>query len=86
MTMYSGGDSARFVVLGGFAEVSASGLIVLADIASTLEEIDRELVASQIRELEEGIAQMEQGNGLDRAIMRLDHFKTVQQELTLTGM
>ena len=33
LTVFSGGNAQKIVVLGGFAEVSAQGLTVLADVA-----------------------------------------------------
>src|ERR1700716_3413320 len=41
MTVYAGGEQTRLVVLGGFAEVGPDGLTVLADVATTLAEVDR---------------------------------------------
>ena len=41
LTVYAGGGAQKIVVLGGFAEVSAKGLTVLADVAEAVEDIDR---------------------------------------------
>src|ERR1700709_35684 len=41
MTVYSGGEQTKLVVLGGFAEVGPDGLTVLADVATSLAELDR---------------------------------------------
>ncbi|MBZ0139982.1 MAG: F0F1 ATP synthase subunit epsilon [Pseudorhodoplanes sp.] len=86
LTVKTGGSEQKIVVLGGFAEVSARGLTVLADIASSVEELDRAVLAAQIKAAEERIAQMEQGSALDKEIWRLDHFKTVQMQLTGSAM
>ena len=40
LTVHAGGGSERIVVLGGFVEVSAEGLTVLADVATSVEDID----------------------------------------------
>jgi len=75
------------VVLGGFAEVSADGkLTVLADLADSVEEFDREVLAERISAQEEKIKGMEPGNALDRAIERLDHFKLIDQHLQGTAL
>ena len=51
----------KFVVLGGFAEVSAQGaLTVLAEVAATLEDFDRAALAARIAEMEENVKAMEQ--------------------------
>ncbi len=42
LTVHGAGGAQKIVVLGGFAEVSAEGLTVLADVAEAVEDIDRE--------------------------------------------
>jgi F-type H+-transporting ATPase subunit epsilon len=86
MTVTAGGKQEKIVVLGGIAEVSASGLTVLADVATSVDEIDRAAFAKTIAEMEKGVAQVAQGSLLDREISRLDHFKTIQQQLNSTAM
>jgi F-type H+-transporting ATPase subunit epsilon len=77
----------NMVVLGGFAEVSADGkLTVLADLADSVEDFNRETLAERITAQEEKIKGMEAGNALDRAIEKLDHFKQVDQHLQGTAM
>ena len=87
MTVYAGGNAQRMVVLGGFAEVSADGkLTVLADLADSVEDFNRDVLAERIAAQEEKIKEMESGNALDRAIERLDHFKQVDQHLQGTAL
>ena len=86
LTIFANGAQQRIVVLGGFAEVSAQGLTVLADVATSVEELDRAALGAHIAEMAENIKTMEQGSGLDRAIQRLDHFKQVNSHLTGTAM
>jgi F-type H+-transporting ATPase subunit epsilon len=86
LTVQGAGGEQKIVILGGFAEVSAQGLTVLADVAETVADIDRAIVANQISEMEKRIAQMEPGSELDRAITRLDHFKEVDRHLTGTAI
>jgi F-type H+-transporting ATPase subunit epsilon len=77
----------NMVVLGGFAEVSADGkLTVLADLADSLEDFNRDVLAERISAQEEKIKAMESGNALDRAIERLDHFKQVDHHLQGTAL
>jgi F-type H+-transporting ATPase subunit epsilon len=85
LTVTSGGSKQKIIVLGGLAEVSAKGLTVLADVATSLEEIDRVEFAETISEMEAKLSQKE-GSELDREIERLDHFKNIQQELDTTAM
>jgi F-type H+-transporting ATPase subunit epsilon len=86
LTVQAGGKEQKIVVLGGFAEVSAKGLTVLADVATAIEDIDPAAITAHIKQIEDKVAQMEQGSALDKEIWRLDHFRTVQQHLTGTAM
>ena len=87
MTVYVNGQAQRMVVLGGFAEVSADGkLIVLADLADSVEDFDRAVLAERISAQEEKVKETEPGSALDKAIERLDHFKQVDSHLQGTAM
>jgi F-type H+-transporting ATPase subunit epsilon len=86
LTVFSGGNAQKIVVLGGFAEVSAEGLTVLADVAEAVQDIDRAMIATRIGELQQRIEKTEPGNELDRLITRLDHFKDVDRHLNGTAM
>ena len=85
LTVTSGGTHQKIIVLGGLAEVSENGLTVLADVATSMQELDREKFADKIAEMEEKLAEKE-GSELDRAIERLDHFKSIQHVLNTTAM
>ncbi len=86
LTVHATGGEQKIVVLGGFAEVSAQGLTVLAELAETLADLDRAIIAARISEMEERIAKTEPGSELDKLITRLDHFKTIDRHLTGTAM
>ena len=87
MTVTVGGQQEKMVVLGGFAEVSADGkLTVLADMAESVKEFNREMLAAKIAAEEARIKEMEAGNALDRAIEKLDHFRQVDDHLQSTAM
>ncbi|HME29572.1 MAG TPA: F0F1 ATP synthase subunit epsilon [Pseudolabrys sp.] len=86
LTVHAAGGEQKIVVFGGFAEVSKDGLTVLADVAEAVEDIDREMIAARIDELESRIAKTESGSELDKLMMRLDHFKAVDRHLTGTAM
>jgi F-type H+-transporting ATPase subunit epsilon len=85
LTVMAGGTQQKIIVLGGLAEVSAKGLTVLADVATSLLDLDRAAFADQISGMEASLAQ-KQGSELDQAIARLDHFKSIQSELHTTAM
>ena len=86
LTVHGADGERKIVVLGGFAEVSAQGLIVLADLAESVEAIGRTVISARISELESRIEKTEAGSALDKLITRLDHFKTVDRHLTGTAM
>jgi F-type H+-transporting ATPase subunit epsilon len=86
LTVHGAGGEQKIVVLGGFAEVSAEGLTVLADVAEAVEDIDRAIIAARIAEMERRIEKMEPGSELDKAITRLDHFKEVDRHILTTAM
>ena len=85
LTITSGGTHQKVIVLGGLAEMSDKGLTVLADIATSTADLDRAQFAETIAEMEAKLAEKE-GSELDHAIERLDHYKSIQQELTSTAM
>ena len=86
MTVRGPQGEQKIVVLGGFAEVSVTGLTVLADLADTVADIDRAMITEQIGELEQRIQKSDPGAALDRLITRLDHFKEVDRHITGTAM
>jgi len=86
LTVHNASGEQKIVVLGGFAEVSDKGLTVLADVAESVEDIDRAMIATRIGEIEQRIAKTEPGSELDKLITRLDHFKTVDRHLTGTAL
>jgi F-type H+-transporting ATPase subunit epsilon len=76
----------QVVIHGGFAEVSAAGLTVLADVATDVADVDAAALAEHIKSIEESIQAMEPGSALDKEIWRLDHFRTVERHLQGTAM
>jgi F-type H+-transporting ATPase subunit epsilon len=65
--------------------VSDKGLTVLADVATSLQDLDKAAFADQISGMEEKLAEKE-GSELDRAIERLDHYKSIQSQLNTTAL
>ena len=85
LTIHSGSTREKVIVLGGLAEVSENGLTVLADVATSIDDVDRAQFAETIAEMEAKLNEHE-GSELDRAIERLDHYKSIQIELNATAM
>ena len=85
LTVRTAGGQQKIIVLGGLAEVSEKGLTVLADVATSLEELDHARFTETISEMEENLKDKE-GSELDHAIERLDHFRSIQHELNTTAL
>jgi F-type H+-transporting ATPase subunit epsilon len=80
---YPGGQHKRFFVRGGFAEVSPAGLIVLAETAIDLIELDSAQLNQAIKDSEEDVADAADDSARDRAQTKLDHLRQVQSTLNL---
>jgi F-type H+-transporting ATPase subunit epsilon len=85
LTVTAGGSKQKIIVLGGLAEVSEKGLTVLADTATSIDELDRAKFAATVNEMQEKLSEKE-GSELDRELERLDHFKSIQHQLETTAM
>ena len=85
LTIIIGDTRQKLIVLGGLAEMSEKGLTVLADVATSTQDIDRAQFADAISEMEAKLAEKE-GSELDRAVERLDHFKSIQHQVSTTAM
>ena len=85
LTVTSDGTHQKIIVLGGLAEVTDNGLTVLADVATSLEDLDRVQFADTISEMEAKLAEKD-GSELDNAVARLDHYKSIQSQVSSTAM
>jgi F-type H+-transporting ATPase subunit epsilon len=85
LTITAGGSKQKIIVLGGLAEVSEKGLTVLADVATSIDELDRARFAATINEMQEKLSEKD-GSELDRELERLDHFKSIQHQIESTAM
>jgi|ERR1700677_1439935 F-type H+-transporting ATPase subunit epsilon len=85
LTVTTGGTHRKIIVLGGLAEVSDKGLTVLADVATSIPDLDRAKFADTISDMEAKLPEKE-GSELDQAVERLDHFKSIQNQLNSTAM
>ena len=85
MTVIAGSLREKFVVFGGVAEFSKEELTILADSASSVEEVDLAGLQARIDEMQEGLAKEPAGDELDRTIAMLDHYKSIHTSLTVTS-
>lgn len=75
-----GGDK-RFFVRGGFAEVNAGRLTLLAEEAIPLEELDAAQLDHHIRDTEEDVSLARSDAERDRALETLDHLRQLRAAL-----
>jgi F-type H+-transporting ATPase subunit epsilon len=81
LTVMSGGDRMQVLVVGGFAEVNPDGLTVLADTAMRLDEVDRDLIAREIKDAEEDVADAATDARRDKARQKLEQLRAVESVL-----
>lgn len=75
------GVESKVFVRGGFAEVAAEGLIILAETAIPMEELDKDLLAQEIKNTEEDIADAKDDAVRSIAQQTLDHLQQLQASL-----
>ena len=76
-----GGTTEKIFVRGGFAEVNASGLTVLAETAIPLADLDGAAIAAQIKNAEEDVADAKSDDARAKASETLDHLRSLQAVL-----
>jgi F-type H+-transporting ATPase subunit epsilon len=82
IVVFREGGDLRVVVNGGFAEVGPAGLTVLADMAVPVEEFDRAVLAGEIKDTEDDVADATDGWRRDKLAHRLDQLKALQAALS----
>jgi F-type H+-transporting ATPase subunit epsilon len=71
----------RIFVRGGFADVSGEGLTILAEQAIPLDDVDSAMLAQEVENAEEDVADAKDGEAKDTAELRLYQLKEVQTAL-----
>jgi F-type H+-transporting ATPase subunit epsilon len=82
VTAIVGASSEKFVVYGGLAEFANEKLTVLADSATPIEDVDIDELRVRIDEMQDSLAETSPGDELDRALAMLDHYKSIQINLS----
>src|ERR1700744_5511610 len=59
LTIIAGGSKQKVIVLGGLAEVSDKALTLLADVATSIDELDRAKFSETISEMEAKLSEKE---------------------------
>ena len=73
----------RLFVRGGFVEVSASGLTILAEEALPIEELNAERIAQEIKNAEEDVADAKSEAGKRDAREKLEQLKELKAALSI---
>ena len=81
LTIYTGSEQIRAVVPGGFAEANPDRPHGARRLADAVDDLDRAVLAGQIKDLEEDVADATEGPARDRAAHKLDQLKAVQAAL-----
>lgn len=76
-----GMNTQRIFVRGGFVDVSPSSLTILAEQAIPLDEVDEAMLAQEVKDAEEDVADAKDGATKDAAELRLHQLKEVQTAL-----
>jgi len=81
LTIYEQGKVIPVVVNGGFAEVGPTGLTVLAGMAVPREDFDVAVLAGEIKDAEEDVADEQDAWKRDKLVHKLDQLKALQAAL-----
>jgi F-type H+-transporting ATPase subunit epsilon len=81
VTIFNQGQRQPIVVVGGFAEMSPAGLTILADSAVAREDFDMTVLASEIKDAEEDVADAKDDGERDKLTRHLEQLKSLQSAL-----
>jgi F-type H+-transporting ATPase subunit epsilon len=81
VTVFRGGAHEPIVITGGFAEVGPAGLTILADRAVARADFDHEMLATEIKNAEEDVADATDQAARDKFVRHLDQLKALQAAL-----
>ena len=81
VTIYNGSAREPVVVIGGFAEVGPAGLTILADRAVPREDYDTAILAAEIKDAEEDLADTTDEASRDKLARRIEQLRTLLDAL-----
>jgi F-type H+-transporting ATPase subunit epsilon len=76
-------DRQKLFVRGGFADMSAAGLTILAEQAIPVAELNSDRIASEIRDAEDDVSDAAEGEPKRLALETLDRLREVKAALNL---
>ena len=81
VTIFLGSAREPVVITGGFAEVGPGGLTILADRAVARADFDTAMLAAEIKDAEEDVADATDQALRDKLVRHLDQLKALQAAL-----
>lgn len=81
VTVNFGNNTDRYVIFGGFCDVTPDGCTLLAEAATKVDEIDRADVERRIQEAREDVADAQDDDTKQQAEEYLDQLTTLQAAL-----
>ena len=81
LAVKAGGQTTRYFVRGGFADMNAGGLTVLAERAIPVSELKADQIAAEIRDAEEDLADAKTEDARRKAEMQLSQLREVSGAL-----
>jgi F-type H+-transporting ATPase subunit epsilon len=75
------GETGRYCVFGGFADILPSGCTLLAESAVAVDSIDRDDLAKRIQDAREDVADAKDDQSRTRAEQYLSHLTTLEAAL-----
>ena len=82
ISVHSGNDVSRTFIRGGFAEVTAAGLTILAEEAIDLADVNAEDVSKSLAEAREDLGQARDDEERHEAEARIEKFQALLSELS----
>ena len=82
ISVHSGNDVSRTFIRGGFAEVTAAGLTILAEEAIDLADVNAEDVSKSLAEAREDLGQARNDEERHEAEVRIEKFQALLTELS----
>ena len=82
ISVHSGNDVSRTFIRGGFAEVTAAGLTILAEEAIDLADVNAEDVSKSLAEAREDLGQARDDEERHDAEARIEKFQALLTELS----
>lgn len=79
--VHNDNDKEKLLVVGGFAEVNADGLTILAELATPLSEVDRSAYEAQLKDLSEDVQDAKDDEGRVRAEKARDQVASIIEVL-----